>query len=62
MKTGTITKKSKQVIKYDEDGTIIEVYGSYSEAARKNGVKVQNVYKTCKGYKTKLGGFYFRLA
>jgi hypothetical protein len=61
MKEGTITKKSRKVIKYDELGTTIEVYGSLSEAARLNGVKVQNIWKVCAtDYKTSLGGFYYK--
>lgn len=42
------------------DGELIAVHPSMSVAARAHGVKVQNVYKTCYGYKTTLNGLVFQ--
>jgi hypothetical protein len=59
MKVGTATKRSKKVDVYKVDGTFVGTYSSFSSAARATGVKVQNVYKTCNGYKTSLNGYNF---
>ncbi len=60
MLLGTPTRRSKK-IKVTKDGTLIGVYHGYSNAARATGVKVQNIYKTCKGYKTTLNGYNFEI-
>lgn len=61
MKLGTITKRSKRIIVYKADGTYVATYSGFSIAARETGVKVQNIYKACNGYKTLLNGLYFKL-
>jgi hypothetical protein len=59
-KVGQTTKKSKMVMVSNPDGELIAIHPSMSEAARAHGVKVQNVYKTCYGYKTTLNGLVFQ--
>lgn len=60
MKLGTKTRRSKTIEVLGIDGKIIATYEGYSNASRATGVKIQNIYKTCKGYKTTLNGFNFR--
>lgn len=60
MKLGQITAKSKKIDVYKEDGTFVGTYYGFSNAARATGVKIQNVYKTCNGYKTTLNGYTFK--
>jgi hypothetical protein len=61
MKLGQATKKSKKIKVSKIDGTFVAVYDGYSNAARATGVKVQNIYKTCSGYKTSLNGYNFEI-
>lgn len=61
MKLGQTTIKSKKIKVSKIDGTFVGVYDGYSNAARATGVKVQNIYKTCKGYKTSLNGYNFEI-
>ena len=53
------TKKSRKVYCFDKNGELVTIYDGMSQAARATGVKVQNIYKTCNGYKTLLNNFYF---
>ena len=59
-KVGQTTKKTKMVMVSNIDGDLIAIHPSMSVAARAHGVKVQNVYKTCYGYKTTLNGLVFQ--
>ena len=59
-KLGQTTKKSKMVKVSSPEGNLVAIYPSMSSAARAHGVKVQNVYKTCYGYKTTLNGLVFQ--
>lgn len=61
MEVGTVTKRSKIVSVYKPDGELVATYYGFSNAARATGVKVQNIYKACRGYKTLLNGYYFKL-
>lgn len=61
MKTGTVTKRSKKIVVYKIDGTYVGTYHGFSNASRATGVKIQNIYKTCNGYKTSLGGYNFTM-
>lgn len=62
MKLGTQTRKSKRIDVYKLDGTLLGTFTSFSNAARATGVKIQNIYKTCNGYKTSLNGYYFKFS
>lgn len=59
MKLGTPTSKSKVIEVYKDDEHIGTYFG-FSNAARATGVKAQNIYKTCNGYKTTLNGYRFK--
>ena len=56
---GYVTNRSKLIGVY-KDGVRIAVYTTMSNAARDLDIKVQNIYKTLKGYKTRLKGYEFR--
>jgi hypothetical protein len=58
---GNIQRRSKKVGKYDSLGNLVAVYDSMSLAAQANDIKVQNIYKTLKGYKTLLKNHEYRL-
>jgi len=60
MEIGTINRRSKSVVVTKPDGELVAIYPSMSHAARAHGVKIQNVYKTCYGYKTTLNGLVFQ--
>lgn len=60
MKLGQATKKSRKISVLKIDGTLVGIYDGYSNAARATGVKFQNIYKACNGYKTTLGGYIFK--
>jgi hypothetical protein len=60
MKVGRITTRTKKINVYDKDGNLLNSYHGFANAARATGVKQQNIYKTCNGYKTLLNGFYFK--
>ena len=51
-------KKSKKVYCF-KDNILVATYDGLSIDARATGVRVQNVYKACKGYKTTLSGYTF---
>lgn len=53
--------KSKNIGVYDKDWNLIKICPSYTEAAKLAGVRVQNVYKVCKGYKSTLNGYNFKI-
>lgn len=55
-----ITINSKKVGQYDLEWKLIKIWPSLSECARGTGIKVQNIYKICKGYKSTLNGFNFK--
>lgn len=57
---GAVTRRSKKIAVYKDD-KLIAIYDGFSNAARATGVKVQNIYKTCKGYKTTLNGYSFKV-
>jgi hypothetical protein len=53
-----ITSRSKKVFCYK--GTeLVAIYDTLMIASRATGVKFQNIYKTCNGYKTTLNGYTF---
>jgi hypothetical protein len=53
-----ITSRSKKVFCYK--GTeLVATYDTLMIASRATGVKFQNIYKTCNGYKTTLNGYTF---
>jgi hypothetical protein len=52
------TKKSKKIYCYKDD-ELIATYDGLMIASRATGIKFQNIYKTCKGYKTTLKGLTF---
>lgn len=52
------TKRSKKVYCY-KDNQLVAVYDGIVIASRATGVKFQNIYKTCNGYKTTLAGYVF---
>ena len=56
---GYVTNRSKMIGVY-KDGVRVAVYTTMSNAARDLDIKVQNIYKTLKGYKTTLKGYEFR--
>jgi predicted DNA-binding protein YlxM (UPF0122 family) len=53
-------KRSKEIEVWFND-ELVCVYDSMTAAARGCGVKVQNIYKAIKGYKTKLKGYEFKI-
>lgn len=55
-----IKRTSKYVGVYDKDWNLIKILPSLTEASKFTGVKVQNIWKTCTGYKTTLGGYNFK--
>ena len=59
MISGYVTNRSRNIGVY-KDGVRVAVYTTMSNAARDLGIKVQNIYKTLKGYKTTLKGYDFR--
>ena len=59
MISGYVTNRSRNIGVY-KDGVRVAVYTTMSNAARDLGIKVQNIYKTLKGYKTTLKGYEFR--
>lgn len=60
MKNLRLTKRSKEVAVY-KDGVLKAVYASMTEAAEREGVRVQNVWKVCAtDYKSTLNGLEFR--
>ena len=60
MRRGNVTGRSKSVVQLDLEGNIIKVWKSLSMASKGTGVRVQNIWKVCNGYKSSLGGFYFK--
>lgn len=52
------TARSKKVYCY-KDNQLVATYDGLMIAARATGVKVQNIFKACNGYKTTLNGFTF---
>jgi hypothetical protein len=62
MTLGKVTRRSKKIKVSKVDGTFVAFYDGYSNAARATGVKVQNIYKTCNGYKTSLNGYNFEIS
>jgi hypothetical protein len=61
MISGYRTIRSKTIEVYDKEMNLVGTYTSYANAARAFGVKVQNVYKVCQGYKTSLNNHYFKI-
>jgi len=59
MITGSVNIRSKMIGVY-KDGVRVAVYTTMSNAARDLDIKVQNIFKALKGYKTTLKGFEFR--
>lgn len=53
-----ITSRSKKIYCY-RDNKLVATYDTLMIASRATGVKFQNIYKTCNGYKTTLGGYVF---
>lgn len=54
-------RRSKAVIKMNEAGDVIAQYVSITEAAEKNDIHFQNIWRVCQGlYKTSLKGFYYK--
>lgn len=60
MNVGTITRRCK-TIQVFKDGELIDEVQGMSNAARKYGVRVQNIHKTISGYKTTLNGYEFKV-
>jgi len=56
---GYVTYRSKSIGVYKE-GVKVAVYTTMSNAARDLDIKVQNIWKALKGYKTTLKGYEFR--
>lgn len=56
---GNITSRSKIILVYNKEGEFINSYPSMTLAAEACGVKVQNVWKLLKGYKSSLNGYKF---
>ena len=52
------TAKSKKIYCYKGE-ELVATYDGLMIAARATGVKVQNIFKACNGYKTTLNGFTF---
>lgn len=52
------TKRSKKIYCYKGE-ELIAVYDGLMIASRATGVRFQNIYKACKGYKTTLKGLTF---
>jgi hypothetical protein len=53
-----ITSRSKKVYCY-KGAELVATYDTLMMASRATGVKFQNIYKTCNGYKTTLAGYTF---
>jgi len=60
MKVGQVTVRTKKIDVFDSQWNYITSYYGFNNAARATGVKSQNIYKTCNGYKTLLNGLYFK--
>ena len=56
---GYVTYRSKSIGVY-KGGVKVAVYTTMSNAARDLDIKVQNIWKALKGYKTTLKGYEFR--
>lgn len=56
---GQVNKRSKLIGVY-KDGVRVAVYTTMSNAARDLDVKVQNIWSSLNGYKTRLKGYEFR--
>jgi len=52
------TARSKKVYCY-KGNDLVAVYDGIMIASRATGVKFQNIYKTCNGYKSTLNGYTF---
>ena len=52
--------RAKTVYQLAEDGTVIKVFSTASEAARELGCKSQNIVKCCTGERLRAGGYRWR--
>jgi hypothetical protein len=53
-------RRSKKVGQYDLEWKLIKVWPSMTECAKGTGIRVQNIWKICTGYKSTLNGFNFK--
>ena len=62
-RTGLIPEKNrmKRTGKFTLDGVLLETYISMSEAARKNGIRYQDVQKMCSGIKKSYDGYTYKI-
>jgi len=59
-KSVNLVKLRKRICKYDFNKTLIECYGSLTEASLKNNVKMSHLSSCCRGNINTLNGFIWR--
>ena len=50
----------RRVGQYDDNGNLISIWESESEAGRALGIQQSNIYKVCRGKRKKTGGFNWK--
>ena len=55
-------KNSKKIIQYLENGNIVKVWNSLTEASKNLNIQVSHISSCCKGKRKKTGGYCWRFA